>query len=61
MSTSIPAASAGGGAPTWISRGPTTEEWGEMKEHIHQIYIVEGNTLKAVKARMKSEHNFEAT
>lgn len=61
MSTTIPTASAGGAAPTRVSRGPTAEEWDEMKEHIYRIHIKEGNTLETLKARTKSEHNFEAT
>jgi hypothetical protein len=61
MSTSIPTASAGGAALTRVSRGPPAEEWDEMKQHIHRIYVREGNSLETSKARMKSEHNFEAT
>ncbi|KAJ4138567.1 hypothetical protein NW768_002410 [Fusarium equiseti] len=61
MSTSIPTLSAGGVAPTRVSRGPTADEWDEMKEHIYEIYIKNGKSLETLKVWMKNEHNFEAT
>ncbi|KAK1961153.1 hypothetical protein LY78DRAFT_685080 [Colletotrichum sublineola] len=42
-------------------QGPTPEQWDEVRTHMHQIYIVEGQPLKVVISRMESEHAFRAT
>ncbi|KAH7303161.1 hypothetical protein B0I35DRAFT_455331 [Stachybotrys elegans] len=44
-----------------ITPGPMPEEWERMKNHIYQIYILEGHTLKDMILRMETDHGFKAT
>ena len=43
------------------SRGPSAEDWEQLKPEIRQLYLVEKRQLKEVLQVMKDRHRFEAT
>jgi hypothetical protein len=44
----------------WRVIGPTSEQWGEIKEVFTQLYILENRKLKDVRDILSKKHGFNA-
>jgi len=44
-----------------VTKGPSLEEWTDIRPLFTWLYLQEGRTLKDVRALLASEHGFKAT